>query len=62
MEDALDSTVLGDLWFEKGVLREARIEHLRALEIRKAWLPAGHPDVAESLESLGNVAIREVLR
>lgn len=60
LEDALDSTVLGDLWFERGELREARHEHLRALKIRTARLPAGHPDVAESLESLGNVAIREV--
>ncbi|CAM9879476.1 unnamed protein product, partial [Sphacelaria rigidula] len=59
LEDALDSTVLGDLWFERGELREARHEHLRALTIRSARLPPGHPDVAESLESLGNVAIRE---
>lgn len=60
LEDALDSTVLGDLWFERGELAEARHEHRRALRIRTARLPAGHPDVAESLESLGNVAIREV--
>ena len=60
LEDALDSTTLGDLWFEHGELKEARYEHLRALRIRMAKLPAGHRDVAESLESLGNVAIREV--
>ena len=60
LEDALDSTTLGDLWFEHGELKEARYEHLRALRIRTAKLPAGHRDVAESLESLGNVAIREV--
>ena len=59
LEDALDSTTLGDLWFEHGELKEARYEHLRALRIRTAKLPAGHRDVAESLESLGNVAIRE---
>ncbi|CAN0293829.1 unnamed protein product, partial [Hapterophycus canaliculatus] len=59
LEDALDSTTLGDLWFERGQLKEARHEHLRALRIRTARLPPGHPDVAESLESLGNVAIRE---
>lgn len=53
--------MLGDLWFERGELREARHEHLRALRIRTELLPHGHPDVAESLESLGNVAIREVL-
>lgn len=60
LEEALDSTTLGDLWFERGELKEARYEHQRALEIRTARLPTGHPDVAESLESLGNVAIREV--
>ncbi|CAN0511879.1 unnamed protein product, partial [Ectocarpus sp. 8 AP-2014] len=60
LADALDSTILGDLWFERGELKEARYEHLRALRIRSARLPPGHPDIAESLESLGNVAIREV--
>lgn len=62
LEDAFDSTTLGDLWFERGELKEARAEHLRALKIRTARLEPGHPDVAESLESLGNVAIREVGR
>ena len=60
LEDALDSTTLGDLWFERGELDEARYEHLRALRIRMSKLRQGHPDIAESLESLGNVAIREV--
>lgn len=60
LEDALDSTTLGDLWFERGELDEARHEHMRALKIRMARLRHGHPDIAESLESLGNVAIREV--
>lgn len=60
LQEARDSTALGDLWFERGMLREARYEHLRALKIRTARLPPGHADVAESLESMGNVAIREV--
>lgn len=60
LEDALDSTNLGDAWFERGELAEARYEHTRALKIRTANLRPGHPDVAESLESLGNVSIREV--
>lgn len=60
LEDAHDSTTLGDLWFDRGQLKEARDEHRRALKIREKWLPPGDRDVAESLESLGNIAIREV--
>ncbi|CAM9426348.1 unnamed protein product [Discosporangium mesarthrocarpum] len=58
LKEATDCTRLGDMWFKRGCLEPARREHLRALGVRLARLPAGHPDISQSLESLGNVAIR----
>jgi tetratricopeptide (TPR) repeat protein len=43
---------LGELYFAQGRYEEAELLHKQALEMRQNSLPAGHPDIATSLNNL----------